>query len=60
MATTALKVLGLDYNIKYEQPHLDGQYRKDVSSKKLLSLIPDFKFTSLEKGLKQVYDKISK
>ena len=38
---------------------LDGQYRKDVSNKKLLKLFPDFKFTQLKEGLKKVYDKIS-
>lgn len=59
MAKIALKVTGKNYNIIYSKPELDGQYRKDVSNKKLLSIFPDFKFTDLEKGLKQVYDKIS-
>ena len=59
MAKIALKVTGKNYNIIYSKPELDGQYRKDVSNKKLLMIVPDFKFTDLEKGLKQVYDKIS-
>jgi len=59
MAKIALEVTENDYEIVYDQPHLDGQYRKDVSNKKLLNIFPNFKFTSLKEGLKQVYDKIS-
>ena len=59
MAKIALKITNKNYNIIYTKPELDGQYRKDVSNKKLLEIFPDFEFTSLEKGLKQVYDKIS-
>lgn len=59
MAKIALEVTDKDYNIIYNRPELDGQYRKDVSNKKLLELFPDFKFTQLKEGLKKVYDKIS-
>tara|TARA_Y100000114_G_scaffold37296_1_gene32915 strand:- start:1583 stop:2470 length:888 start_codon:yes stop_codon:yes gene_type:complete len=59
MARIALDVTNKDYNIIYNRPELDGQYRKDVSNKKLLKLFPDFKFTPLKEGLKKVYDKIS-
>tara|TARA_Y100000385_G_scaffold280492_1_gene331798 strand:- start:3158 stop:4054 length:897 start_codon:yes stop_codon:yes gene_type:complete len=59
MAKAALEVTGNDYEIIYDRPELDGQYRKDVSNKKLLGIFPDFKFTQLKTGLKQVYDKIS-
>ena len=59
MARMALKVTEKDYDIIYTKPELDGQYRKDVSNKKLLEIFPNFKFTNLEEGLKQVYDKIS-
>ncbi len=38
---------------------LDGQYRKDVDSSKLLSEIGNFRFTSLDEGIKIVYDKFS-
>ena len=38
---------------------LDGQYRKDVDSSKLLSEIGEFRFTSLDEGIKIVYDKFS-
>lgn len=59
MAEVALEVTGNDYKIVYDKPELDGQYRKDVSNKKLLGIFPNFKFTQLKTGLKNVYDKIS-
>lgn len=59
MAEVALEVTENDYKIVYDRPELDGQYRKDVSNKKLLGIFPNFKFTQLKIGLKQVYDKIS-
>ena len=59
MAKIALEVTEKNYEIVYDRPDLDGQFRKDVSNKKLLKIFPDFKFTSLKEGLKQVYDKIS-
>lgn len=33
----------------------DGNYRKDVSSKKLLEVLDNFTFTPLSKGIKKVY-----
>lgn len=60
MAEIALKELGFNYNINYIDQTLNGQYRKDVSSEKMMSLLPDFKFTPFNEGIKKVYDKISK
>ena len=48
-----------DLNIVYDNTKPDGQYRKDVDSSKLISVIKDFEFTSLEKGIKKVYDNFS-
>ena len=59
MARIALEVTENDYEIIYDRPDLDGQFRKDVSNKKLLKIFPDFTFTGSKEGLKQVYDKIS-
>jgi len=59
MAKIALEVTEKDYEIIYDRPELDGQFRKDVSNNKLLKIFPLFKFTGLKEGLKQVYDKIS-
>ena len=56
MAEEAIdELLDKNVNIIWNQPELDGQYRKDVSSKKLLSLMPDFKFTSFREGVKRVW-----
>jgi len=46
--------------IKYNSTKPDGQYRKDVDSSKLLSVLNDFEFTSLEEGIRRVYDNFSK
>lgn len=43
---------------EYDSTKPDGQYRKDVSNEKMLSLIPDFKFTSLEEGVKKTIIKV--
>lgn len=59
MAEIALKELGFNYNINYINQTLNGQHRKDVSSNKLISLFPEFKFTPFEQGIKKVYDKIN-
>ena len=56
MVEISLKELGYDYSIKYIYPNLNGQFRKDVSSEKMMSLMPDFKFTPFNEGIKQVYN----
>ena len=48
-----------DLNIVYDNTKPDGQYRKDVDSSKLISVMKDFKFTSLEEGIRKVYDNFS-
>lgn len=60
MAKITLKTLGLDLKINYVNPELNGQFRKDVSSEKLKTILPEFEFTLFEHGIKTVYDKISK
>ena len=39
--------------ITLETQYSNGQYRKNVSNQKLLSLFPEFKFTSLEYGIRE-------
>mgnify|MGYP003629870172 FL=1 len=46
--------------VNYNSNKPDGQFRKDVDSSKLLSILKDFKFTSLEEGIRKVYDNFSK
>lgn len=59
IATIALQACDKpDYKIKYDSSKPDGQYRKDVSSEKLLNIIGDFKFTSLEEGIRHTYSKV--
>ena len=48
-----------DLNIVYDNTKPDGQYRKDVDSSKLISVMRDFEFTSLESGIRRVYDNFS-
>ena len=59
MTKIALEVLNVKSKINYTSPELDGQYRKDVSNKKMLNYFPNFKFTSFREGIKKVYDKVS-
>ena len=58
MANIAISQLNKDIKINYSNPELDGQYRKDVSSDKMKSLLPHFQFTPFEEGIKKVYQKI--
>ena len=46
--------------VNYDNTKPDGQFRKDVDSSKLLSVLEDFKFTTLEEGIKKTYDTFSK
>jgi len=59
MARICLEELGFDYKINYLNNNLNGQYRKDVSSEKMMSLLPDFEFTPFNKGIKHVYNLIN-
>lgn len=47
-----------DIEIRYDSTKPDGQYRKDVDSSKLLKLLKDFDFTSLEDGIRKTYNEI--
>ena len=46
--------------IVYDNTKPDGQYRKDVDSSKLISVMGDFEFTPLAEGIRRVYDNFSK
>ncbi len=61
MVKIALKSCDLEKTkLMFDTTKPDGQYRKDVSIDKLKSLLPMFKTLPLDKGIKKVYDKISK
>ena len=60
IAEIALKACDAeDVEIIWDSTKPDGQYRKDVSNAKMLHLLPDFEFTSLEEGIKRTYKKIT-
>lgn len=46
--------------VNYDNSKPDGQFRKDVDSSKLMSVLKDFRFTPLNNGVKKVYDNFSK
>ena len=46
--------------VNYDNTKPAGQFRKDVDSSKLLSVLEDFEFTTLEDGIKKTYDTFSK
>ena len=60
LAEIGVKACGKKHlEIIYDNTKPDGQYRKDVDSSKLLSILDNFKFTPLEDGIRRVYDNFS-
>ena len=60
MTTIGLEACGKELGIDYDNTKPDGQYRKDIDSSKLLSVLKDFEFISLKSGIRRVYDNFSK
>jgi len=57
IAKIALKACDAEnLEIKYDSNKPDGQFRKDVSTKKFEELFPKFEFTSLYDGIKKTYN----
>lgn len=55
IANIALKVTNSDLKISYDISKPTGQYRRDLDISKFKSLFPEFKFITLEDGLKSHY-----
>ncbi len=56
MAKMALESCdAVDLKIVYDSSKPNGQMRKDVSIKRLESVMSDFKFTSLKAGMRDLY-----
>lgn len=47
---------GEHISITYNDSKPNGQFRKDVDTEILKNTFPDFKFTSLEEGIKKIYN----
>ena len=61
LAEIGVKACGKEHlEIIYDNTKPDGQYRKDVDSSKLLTVMKDFEFTLLESGIRRTYDNFSK
>ena len=48
-----VKHMSFDGEVVWETNKPDGQFRKPSDNNKLLSYLPNFKFTSLDEGLKE-------
>lgn len=56
IAEIALEATGNDdFSLNFDQTSPDGQFRKDVSNARMKSLLPNFRFTPLEDGIRKVY-----
>ena len=51
-----VNIMDFKGNVKWLSDKPDGQHRKPADNSKLLSVIPDYEFTSLEDGLKETID----
>lgn len=57
IAEIALKTCDAEHlKIKFDNTKPDGQFRKDVSIKKMNEIVPNFKTTLLSEGIKKSYD----
>ena len=57
MAEIALEATGNEHlKIVFDPEKVDGQYRKDVSINKLLSIMPDFRCITLRDGIRRTYE----
>lgn len=56
MAKIVLKALKKNsWKIEYDSKKPDGQFRKDVDSKKMMTHLPEFSFTRFHEGVLKVY-----
>jgi GDP-L-fucose synthase len=50
------KCFEYSHKIRFDSSYSDGQYKKTCSNKRLMKLLPEFKFTSLNDGLNTTID----
>lgn len=59
IAEIALDICGVNnFKIQWDKSKPSGQHRKDVGSEKLKKIFPEFKFTSLQDGIKHTWNTI--
>ena len=51
-----VNIIGFKGDVVWQSDKPDGQFRKPSSNKKLMSYVPDFKFTPIEVGLKETIE----
>lgn len=57
MARITLKATNNEHlEIRYDNTKPNGQHRKDISTERLNNIIPNYKFTKLYDGVKEVYN----
>jgi GDP-L-fucose synthase len=56
IAKIALKATNSNLEIRYDESKPNGQYRKDLDITKFRKLIPDYKFITLEEGIRSHYN----
>jgi GDP-L-fucose synthase len=57
IAEIAIRACGAEnIAINFDNVSPDGQFRKDVSNEKLKKVMPDFRFTPLEDGIRRVFE----
>lgn len=66
-AESIVKAFNYSGKIVFDESKADGQYKKTVTNKKLRGYLPDFKFTPIDKAIKETvgwfmenYDSIRK
>lgn len=53
IVNTVVKKMGFEGNVIFDKTKPDGQFRKPSDATKLRRYLPDFQFTSLEKGIEE-------
>lgn len=53
VAHSIARAMNFQGNIVFDTTKSDGQFKKTACNNKLRSLYPDFKFTSIDEGLRQ-------
>ena len=56
IARAIAKAFDYENHIFFDETYSDGQYKKTVSTERLIKLIGDYDFTSLEKGIKKTVE----